>query len=140
MIPLMLDTSAYAAFKLGDSTVLEAIRKSPKILIPLIVFGELLAGFEAGSRREQNRQELTAFLRSPRVRLVPVIVLPVDPRDLWGWGYIIYWKPLGEDAIAGGEVQRDRCRSVFQEVQGKGGRLLRHGPASEHVLALLYPR
>ncbi len=73
MIPLMLDTSAYAAFKLGDSTVLEAIQKSPKILIPLIVFGELLAGFEAGSRREQNRQELTSFLRSPRVQLVPVI-------------------------------------------------------------------
>jgi len=100
MIPLMLDTSAYAAFKLGDSTVLEAIRKSPKILIPLIVFGELLAGFEAGSRRDQNRQELTAFLRSPRVRLVPVIAdtaeryaliyaylrqkgRPIPTNDLW---------------------------------------------------------
>ena len=100
MIPLMLDTSAYTAFKLGDSTVLEAIRKAPKILIPLIVFGELLAGFEAGSKREQNRQELTAFLQSPRVRLVPVIAdtaeryaliyaylhqkgRPIPTNDLW---------------------------------------------------------
>ncbi|MCD4739537.1 MAG: type II toxin-antitoxin system VapC family toxin [Anaerolineae bacterium] len=100
MISLMLDTSAYTAFKLGDSTVLEAIQKSPKILIPLIVFGELLAGFEAGSRREQNRQELTSFLQSPRVRLVPVIAdtaeryaliyaylrqkgRPIPTNDLW---------------------------------------------------------
>ncbi|MFH1633283.1 MAG: type II toxin-antitoxin system VapC family toxin [Chloroflexota bacterium] len=72
MTPLMLDTSAYTAFKLGDSTTLEAIRNAPKILIPLVVFGELLAGFEVGSRREQNRQELTAFLRNPRVQLMPV--------------------------------------------------------------------
>lgn len=73
MTSLMLDTSAYIAYKLGDSDTKEAIRKTPKILIPLVVFGELLAGFEAGSRREQNRQELTAFLQSPRVQLVPVI-------------------------------------------------------------------
>ena len=100
MIPLMLDTSAYTAFKLGDATVLEAIRKAPKILIPLIVFGELLAGFEAGSRREQHRQELISFLQSPRVRLVPVIAdtaeryaliyaylrqkgRPIPTNDLW---------------------------------------------------------
>jgi len=100
MTPLMLDTSAYTAFKLGDSAALEAIRKAPKILIPLIVFGELLAGFEAGSRREQNRQELTAFLQSSRVQLVPVIAdtaeryariyaylrqkgRPIPTNDLW---------------------------------------------------------
>ena len=100
MIPLMLDTTAYTAFKLGNPAALEAIRKAPDILIPLIVFGELLAGFEAGSWREQNRQELTAFLQSPRVKLVPIIAdtaeryaliyaylrqqgRPIPTNDLW---------------------------------------------------------
>jgi len=73
MTPLMLDTLAYTAFRLGNSAALGAIRKAPRIPIPLIVIGELLAGPDADSRREQNRQEFTAFLPSPRVQLVPVI-------------------------------------------------------------------
>ena len=68
----MLDTSAYAAFKRGHEEAAKALRKSPEILLPSIVLGELWAGFEVGSRRDQNRQELDAFLASPRVALTPV--------------------------------------------------------------------
>lgn len=68
----MLDTSAYAAFKRGHEKAASALRKSPEILLPTIVLGELWAGFEVGSKREQNRQELDAFLASPRVVLAPV--------------------------------------------------------------------
>lgn len=72
MNSLMLDTSAYAAFKRGHEEATSALRKSPEILIPTIVLGELWAGFEVGSKREQNRQQLDAFLGSPRVVLAPV--------------------------------------------------------------------
>jgi predicted nucleic acid-binding protein len=34
------------------------------------VLGELLAGFAAGSRQQENRSDLTRFLESPRVRSV----------------------------------------------------------------------
>jgi tRNA(fMet)-specific endonuclease VapC len=36
------------------------------------VIGELLGGFAAGSREQRNRGELTAFLATPRVSVVPV--------------------------------------------------------------------
>lgn len=68
----MLDTSAYAVFKRGHEEAANALRKSPTILLPTIVLGELLAGFEVGSKQEQNRQGLDAFLGSLRVALAPV--------------------------------------------------------------------
>lgn len=100
MTPLMLDTSAYAAFKRGHRDAIQALRQAEKILIPTIVLGELLAGFEAGSRRQKNRSELEEFQRSPRVSLVPVTMetaeryahiyaylrqngRPIPTNDLW---------------------------------------------------------
>ncbi len=71
MTPLMLDTSAYAAFKRGHPKAVDALRTAATILLPIVVLGELLAGFEAGNRREKNREELQRFLQSGRVRLVP---------------------------------------------------------------------
>jgi len=68
----MLDTSAYAAFKRGHAEAASALRKFPEILLPAIVLGELWAGFEVGSKRDHNRQELAAFLASSRVALAPV--------------------------------------------------------------------
>jgi predicted nucleic acid-binding protein len=37
-----------------------------------VVLGELLSGFAAGRREARNRQELTEFLDSPRVQLLPM--------------------------------------------------------------------
>ena len=96
----MLDTSGYSAFKRGDPGAIEALRKAQPILIPTIVHGELLAGFEVGNRRQQNRQELLSFQRSPRVRTVQIteqtaeryariyahlrgIGRPIPTNDLW---------------------------------------------------------
>ena len=67
MTHLMLDTSAYAAFKRGHSSVVHSLKRTSGILLSTIVLGELWAGFEAGTRRERNRVELEAFLESPRV-------------------------------------------------------------------------
>ena len=72
MSELVIDTSAYAAFKRGHKEAVSALRKADAILLPGIVLGELLAGFEFGNRREQNRAELDEFRKSLRVRALPV--------------------------------------------------------------------
>jgi predicted nucleic acid-binding protein len=72
MSRLTLDTSAYSSFKRGHSGVVRHLRHAQEILLPSIVLGELLAGFEAGSQAQRNREELRLFLQSPRVRLVPI--------------------------------------------------------------------
>lgn len=72
MSRVMLDTSAYSAFKRGDSAVTEALAHADQILLPVIVLGELWAGFRGGSREEENNRELEAFLESPRVMVHPL--------------------------------------------------------------------
>jgi len=67
-----LDTSAYSAFKRGHHGVVAHLRRAREILLPSIVLGELLGGFEAGSRSRRNREELRLFVESPRVRHVAV--------------------------------------------------------------------
>ncbi len=100
MTPLMLDTSAYVAFKKGHQDAVMALRQAEKILLPAVVLGELLAGFEAGSRRDENRLELEEFQKSPRISIVPLTMetaeryahiyaylrnngRPIPTNDLW---------------------------------------------------------
>lgn len=72
MQTIALDTNAYVAFKRGATGVAEAIARAPSILMPVIVLGELRAGFAFGSRPEQNEAELIRFLGSTRVVVQPV--------------------------------------------------------------------
>jgi predicted nucleic acid-binding protein len=67
---VLIDTSAYSASKRGDSGALSALQNASLIFLPMVVLGELLAGFETGRRRQQNRIELREFQRSSRVQLV----------------------------------------------------------------------
>jgi len=67
---IALDTSAYSAFKRGHRDVVDHVRRAQEILLPSVVLGELLGGFEAGSQARRNRDELDLFLESPRVRPV----------------------------------------------------------------------
>ena len=69
MKSLLLDTNLYVAFKRGDDDAVELLRLADEIHLSTVVLGELLAGFAAGSRERRNREELTAFLESPRVRI-----------------------------------------------------------------------
>ncbi len=97
---LMLDTSSYSAFKRGHPGAIHAIQAAARLLVPSIALGELLAGFEIGSRREANRRELEEFLESPRVVRVSIgpataeryaVILaslrkagrPIPTNDLW---------------------------------------------------------
>ncbi len=68
---LMLDTSAYSAFRRGHGEVLALVRRHPTILMPAIAVGELLAGLSLGSHRHEMRRELWEFLGRPRVTVAP---------------------------------------------------------------------
>lgn len=100
MSRLTLDTSAYAAFKRNHAEVVARLRRAREILVPTVVLGELLGGFEAGTRNRRNRDELRLFLESPRVRLVSITAetaeryaviyvalraagTPIPTNDLW---------------------------------------------------------
>ena len=72
MSRVTLDTSGYSAFKRGHAGVVAHLRRAEEILLPTIVLGELLGGFEAGRQARRHREELDLFRASPRVRLVPI--------------------------------------------------------------------
>ncbi len=71
MRALTVDTNAYTAFKRGDPAIVAVLQHTPDIIVNVTVLGELLAGFAAGTRVSANRSELTQFLGSQRVRIVP---------------------------------------------------------------------
>ena len=70
MRSIVVDTSAYVAFKRGDGNIVEVLQTCPDLLLCATVLGELLAGFAAGTREARNREELGLFMQSPRVRTV----------------------------------------------------------------------
>jgi len=62
-----LDTSAYSAFNRGDKRLRSWFTSENDIIIPIVVVGELRAGFAAGNKRKENEQLLQRFLDSPNV-------------------------------------------------------------------------
>ena len=69
---ILIDTNAYSSFKRGNSEIVTIIRAADEILFPVIVLGELKAGFKTGDREKNNVHELNEFLSSPRIRIVDV--------------------------------------------------------------------
>lgn len=69
---LVLDTSAFSRFRAGDERVCELLSRAGVILVPVIVLGELEAGFELGRRVKENRVALREFLSEPFVSVLPV--------------------------------------------------------------------
>ena len=72
MTRLLLDSSAYIAFKKRHPEVVDTLPQAEEIWVSPIVLGELRAGFLQGSKRESNERELRIFLESPRVRMLVV--------------------------------------------------------------------
>jgi len=72
MTRLLLDSSAYIAFKKRHPEIVETLPQAEIIWISPIVLGELRAGFLQGSKRESNERELRMFLESPRVSVLVV--------------------------------------------------------------------
>lgn len=69
---LCLDTSAYSLFKRGHAEAAERLDQAGYVAVPAIVLGELHLGFLGGSRRQQNLEDLRAFLAHRVVETVPV--------------------------------------------------------------------
>lgn len=72
MKKVILDTNAYTKLLLGDEQILQALGNADSIFMPVIVLGELFAGFRGGTKETKNRQLLEQFLMKPRVEITPV--------------------------------------------------------------------
>ena len=66
---LLIDTNIYTYALNGNADVIKVLQRAQKISICSISIGELLSGFNAGSKENKNREELEEFLDSPRVQL-----------------------------------------------------------------------
>ena len=67
-----LDTSAYSAFNRGDNRMKKWFHTDNEIILPMIVVGELRAGFAAGNKRQLNERLLQRFLDAPNVRTATI--------------------------------------------------------------------
>lgn len=63
---------------LGEAEVAEIVAYAEKLYVNSVVLGELLGGFAAGTREAKNRAELSRFLESPRVEVLPITGLTAD--------------------------------------------------------------
>ncbi len=67
-----LDTVAYSHLRRGEERVVDLLDRAEWIGVPVIVIGELWAGFAKGTKRQRNIEELERFLTSPLVETLPV--------------------------------------------------------------------
>jgi len=59
---LLIDTNRVSDFDSGDADVIARFEQATELWMPLIVLGELRAGFIMGSRQRANEANLQAFL------------------------------------------------------------------------------
>ena len=71
MIPILLDSNTYTLLKSsnpGDANYIAQF--ATQVSVPIVVLGELLAGFRNGTRFVENKRELDVFLAQPQVQLL----------------------------------------------------------------------
>ncbi len=71
-VKYVLDTSAFSAFNRGDARLQSWINVQHEIIVPLVVVGELRAGFAAGARQQVNESLLRRFLDTAHVSVVTI--------------------------------------------------------------------
>jgi len=71
-VKIMLDTSAYVAFKRNAAEAVEIITGADLILFSPIVLGELMFGFRSGTRFKENMADLNSFLEHEAVELAQI--------------------------------------------------------------------
>lgn len=64
-----LDTCAYSRLMLAEPAVRACMEEADVLIMPVVVLGELHAGFEAGTRAVENENRLFSFLELPGVRV-----------------------------------------------------------------------
>jgi len=66
-VNLFVDTMAYSAFVRGEEWAVRRIESAELAGLPIIVMGELHAGFEATAKKAKNEHKLIEFLNRPGV-------------------------------------------------------------------------
>lgn len=69
---ILLDTSAYVAFKRGIKEVIDIIASAESVLFSPIVLGELMFGFRNGNRFKENMYDLNNLLQHEVVETVQI--------------------------------------------------------------------
>ncbi len=67
---IVVDTMAYTALMRGESCAIERIEQAEHVALPIVVVGELRAGFIVGSKRVKNEAKLVEFLGRERVSIL----------------------------------------------------------------------
>ena len=75
---IMLDTSAYVAFKRNNSDAVEVITQAEQILFSPVVFGELMFGFRNGTRFKENTADLNQFIAHEAVFFTEIGAIAAD--------------------------------------------------------------
>lgn len=81
---ILIDTIAYSSFVQNVTWAVEAVRRAPRVFVPIVVLGELRAGFVASSRSAENERILARFINSPRVE---VVLIDEDTTHVYGQLY-----------------------------------------------------
>ena len=69
---ILIDTNIYSRAMRGDAGPVEVLRRAEAVLISPVVVGELMNGFERGTRTAANRQQLDDFLSRRRIELLSI--------------------------------------------------------------------
>ncbi|MGH9340141.1 MAG: type II toxin-antitoxin system VapC family toxin [Acidobacteriota bacterium] len=67
---IALDTNRYVDFCKGVELAVQIVQEAERIFLPLVVIGELRAGFLCGDRSVQNERTLVRFLSSSRTEVL----------------------------------------------------------------------
>ncbi len=62
-----IDTNAYSRLMLGHAPLKDLLESVDEVFVPVTVLGELHAGFERGTRRRANREQLATFMSQPGI-------------------------------------------------------------------------
>lgn len=69
---VLLDTNAWVELRRGNASVAQLVREAESLVFSAVVAGELLYGFQYGTKYLENLRDLQAFLDSPRVDFLDV--------------------------------------------------------------------
>lgn len=72
MKKVILDTNGYSKLLKGDGMVQAEIEEALSVYLPVIVIGELFAGFKNGLHETKNKQLLEKFMLKPSVIVISV--------------------------------------------------------------------
>jgi len=69
-VKVAIDTNRYVDFARGEPAAADVLENAEQVLVPLIVLGELRAGFAVGSKGARNEGGLRRFLLRPGVSVL----------------------------------------------------------------------